>query len=114
MKSRGWILSVSPSPSRCWRRRSEALESRFSKVTATIGGWLLPVANALGLIDSGMAERIVEEGVLEVREKIEVYASSPDDPPAQLISRIPERDRPPRARMTIPPNLQVGHVLPSR
>lgn len=76
--------------------------------------WMVPVADALGLIDAEQAERIVDPNVVEVREKLEVYANSVDDGPARMISRLPESERPRRPRVVIPPNLQIGHVLPSR
>jgi len=74
--------------------------------------WDLATAGALALITAEQAERIVlDDGVIELRERVEVYAESPDDPAPKLISRIPERERKPRPKTLVPLNGHNGTWL---
>ena len=73
--------------------------------------WNLAVAEALSLMDWEQADRIVLNDTVEIRDKIEVYSLSPDDPAPKLLSRLSESERKPRLRTPISQNLQTGHII---
>jgi hypothetical protein len=67
--------------------------------------WDLATAVALTLISAEQAERIVlEDGVIELRERLEIYAESSEDPAPKLINRLKPNERKPRAVVAIPLN----------
>lgn len=72
-------------------------------------------SDAFGLIEVESAERLVEPGQIEIRPSgLEVISKGEDDPQPRLISKLPERERKLRWRPQFPPNLLLGHCLPSR
>jgi hypothetical protein len=78
-------------------------------ITAIEGDlWELARADAIDLIAAESAERVTEPGEIEIQTPgLKVSCQAEEDPKAMLISRVPERERKPRAPTLIPLN---GHL----